>query len=270
MRNLLRFIIQYQFFLLFLLLETISISLIIRHNQYPHVEYINFLQQWQASVNKKLNQISQYIRLREINEQLTIENEKLKNQLVYYTSQTKFQNQQNILVPYEYIIARVIDNSVNKPYNYIMLDRGKADGVEPQMAVIAPDGLVGMIEAVSDHYAIVIPLLNKKFKVSAKFKKSHYFGSFEWSGTHYLKGYLNDIPLHVSFNKGDTIVTSGFSKIFPEGILIGTVDDFSASTGTFYQITVKLSTDFKRLHYVYIIKDFTRKEKQELENQLNP
>lgn len=271
MRSILRFIIQYQFLVVFLLLEIVSFSLIVRYNHYHRVEYINIIQQWHASIAQKKQNIIQYLKLKNINDRLIRENEQLLNQIAFYRNNQviKATHSEIDRYPYRFISAQVINNSVNKPYNYITINKGRKNGIKPQMAVICNDGIVGIVEAVSDNYAIVISALNKNFKLSAKFKKNNYFGSFEWPGSNYRYGILTDIPLHVNIVKGDTIVTSGFSAIFPEGIPVGIVEEYSVTFGTFYNVNIRLLTDFKNLFYVYVIEDKDKFEKLELEKVLS-
>lgn len=270
MRNILQFLIKYQFLLLFLLLETIAISLVIRYNYYHQIAYLNFAQKWHASISLKKERARQYLKLKTINEKLVAENEKLRNELEYYKKlYTRYPHKASgDSSDIHLLAARVINSSVNLPFNYLTIDKGSEAGVVPNMAVICDQGIVGVVIATSQHYALVMPVLNKKFKVSAKFKKNNYFGSFEWPGTNYRMGTLNDIPLHVPVNPGDTIVTSGYSHIFPEGIMIGVVKDYDVSLGTFYSINVRLSTDFKNLYYVYLISDSKQAERMKLENSI--
>ncbi|MCX7986098.1 MAG: rod shape-determining protein MreC [Bacteroidales bacterium] len=270
MRNILQFLIKYQFLLLFLLLETIAISLVIRYNYYHQLSYLNFAQKWHASVSLKKERIKQYLKLKTVNERLVAENESLRNELAFYKKAFNKQSEQRNIdsTNLRFLVAKVINSSVHLPYNYLTLDKGTEEGVQPNMAVICDQGIVGVVIAVSKHFSVVMPVLNKKFRVSAKFKKNNYFGSFEWSGNNYRIGVLNDIPLHVPVAKGDTIITSGYSNIFPEGIMIGVVEDFSVSMGTFYSINVRLTTDFKNLYYVYLITDNSLNERTTLENSV--
>jgi rod shape-determining protein MreC len=270
MRNLLQFLIKYQFLLLFLLLESISISLVVRYNHYHQISYLNFAQQWHARLSLKKERIRQYMKLKEVNERLVAENESLRNSLEYYkklnaacVSKTGADSSD-----IHFLVARVINSSVHLPYNYLTIDKGEEAGVKPNMAVVCDQGIVGVVVATSKHFAVVMPVLNRKFRVSAKFKKNNYYGSFEWSGTNYRTGVLNDIPLHVPIARGDTIVTSGYSNLFPEGLMIGIVEDYTVSMGTFYSINVRLSTDFKNLYYVYLISDNKLSERVTLENSV--
>ena len=270
MRNILQFLIKYQFLLLFLLLEGISISLVVRYNHYHQISYLNFAQQWYARLSFKKEQIRQYMKLKEVNERLVAENESLRNSLEYYKKlYSAYMPKSNVdRSDVHFLVARVINSSVHLPYNYLTIDKGEEAGIKPNMGVVCDQGIVGVVVATSKHFAVVMPVLNRKFKVSAKFKKNNYYGSFEWSGTDYRTGVLSDIPLHVPITRGDTIVTSGYSNFFPEGLMIGIVEDYAISMGTFYSINVRLSTDFKNLYFVYLISDDKLSERMTLENSV--
>lgn len=268
MRNLLRFLVNNQFILLFLLLETIAITLVVKNNNYQGAQYNQLSYVINGYLSQKKNSFFQYLSLSDVNGELADENARLKNELerlrmIKEVSFVDTLRQEH----FGYISARVVYNSVNKQYNYIILNKGANSGIKPDMAVICPDGVVGIIQSVSENYSSVISMLNRNIKVSSKFKKNSYFGSFEWSGVNYRTGDLKEIPLHVDLKKGDTIITSGFSAIFPEGISVGYVKEFDVKGGNFFDITVELSTDFKNLSYVYVINNNYKKEFQELLNK---
>jgi rod shape-determining protein MreC len=269
MRNLLRIIINNQFLLLFLIFEIISISFVVHNNNYHQGRYFSASQNIHGYFSRKKEKMLQYLSLREINLQLADENARLKNELeqLRQTPPTKISIVKDTAHKqmYSYITARVVNNSVNKQYNYLMVDKGSLDSIKPEMAVISPNGVVGIVESVTDRYALIISLLNRNLKVSAKIKKNNYFGAFEWSGTSYKRGLLTDIPLHVQLAKGDTIITSGFSSTFPEGIMLGYISDFSNPGGNFYDIDLDISNDFKNLSYVYIVTSFRKEEQKQLE-----
>jgi rod shape-determining protein MreC len=167
---------------------------------------------------------------------------------------------------YIYRTAKIINNSVNKQLNYITLNKGSLHGIEPEMAVVSVDGVVGVVKSVSNNYSTVISLLNNRLKVSAKFKKNDYFGSLSWDGVDYRKAKLYDIPFHVKVSVGDTIVTSSYSAVFPEGIVMGTVDEvIPSSGGNFQEIKVLLSNDFRSLSYVKVVGDLLKEERIILE-----
>jgi rod shape-determining protein MreC len=166
---------------------------------------------------------------------------------------------------YLYLTSRVINNTVNKQYNYITLDRGSSSGIEPDMAVINSDGIVGIVKSVTGNYSGVMSVLNREFTVSGKIRKNGYYGPMSWTGKNTGFATLIDIPHHVVIAKGDTIVTSGFGGVFPEGYLIGIIEDFRLKGGNYYEINVRLSNDFRKLSYVQVIKNITRQEIDSLE-----
>ncbi|MBA7716510.1 hypothetical protein ES703_125583 [subsurface metagenome] len=169
---------------------------------------------------------------------------------------------------FDFIGARVINNSTNKQYNFITLNKGKRHGIQPGMAVICDNGIVGVVKESTENYSSVVSVLNREFFPNAMIKRNRYFGYIEWSGRRYDKVILKEIPVHVEVLSGDTIVTSGHSSIFPEGILIGTVEKFELAEGIFYDITVDLSTDFKNLTNVLVAKNLIKEEQIQLEEEV--
>jgi rod shape-determining protein MreC len=224
-----------------------------------------------GTFHEKASQLENYLDLREKNENLVKENVELKNFIAknITTRQDTFSVQTDTIdeQQFKYIEARVINNSVNKQHNFITLNKGAANGIEPEMGVMSREGLVGVVKGVSEHFSTVISLLNSELKISAKHKKSGYFGSLNWDGRNYLYANLKEIPLHTKLNPGDTILTSGYSTIFPEGILIGYVDSWQQTGGSFNNIKVRLSTDFKRISEVYVIKNLFKEEQSKLEEE---
>ena len=179
---------------------------------------------------------------------------------------TLWQGIDSISTDYIYKTAEIINSSFNKTKNYITINKGTLEGINSEMAVCSGDGVIGIVERVSRHYAKVLPLINANLRVSAKIKKNGYYGSLQWDGNDYRYSFLNDIPFHVNAEVGDTIVTSGFSSIFPEGKLIGFVESVNKETANFLTIKVKLATDFKKISDVYVIANTRKQEQQQLED----
>ena len=204
-----------------------------------------------------------------MNESLANENILLKNRLEEYEllRDTIIHGTvvQDSIPVYEYIWAKQVNATYNRTKNYITLNRGRKNGLQKEMAVCTPEGIVGLIQDLSDHFAVVIPLINVDSRISAKIKKNNYYGSLQWDGNDYAYSYLNDIPYHVEVNAGDTIVTSGLSKIFPEGIVVGFVESVDKETANFLKIKVKLAVDFKRINHVYVILNNKKNEQTSLE-----
>jgi rod shape-determining protein MreC len=172
--------------------------------------------------------------------------------------------------PYDVIAAKVVNNSVMYLSNYITINKGSADGISSDMCVVSERGVVGIVSTVAEHYSTVLPLLNPRFRLSCKVLGSNYFGSMSWDGRSARYAQLDELPRHVEFNEGDTIVTSGFSAIFPEGILVGKVSSFDERQrdDNFYSLTVKLATDFYRLSSVMVIRNYHRDEQLQLEEEV--
>ncbi len=270
MRNLLRFLVKYHFFLLFLILEAIAVSMGVQYNLYQRARFVSVTENISSFFNESISAFSDYFHLVETNRKLSLENTRLKNRLqrVYRSDDLFFFGEHDTLHRQKYFFtsARVINNSVNRMHNYLTLDKGREQGIRPEMGVICPEGIVGITEGVTKNFCSVISLLNTNFHVSAKLKKNDYFGTLSWDGQDYRRAVLQDIPYHVSVEPGDTVVTSGYSAVFPEGIMIGTVEKARVENGNFYVVTIKLSTDFKHLVYVDVISNLQKKERQKLES----
>lgn len=270
MRNLIRFLVKNRFFFFFLLLEFVAISLLVQNNGYQSAKFFNSSNFLVGNLYSSVNGFKDYFNLKEVSDELAEQNLELQATSVGSFSKmfggTVQINDTSYLQLYTYTLAKVVNNSVNKQRNYLTLNRGAINGVEEGMSVITPSGIVGIVKSVSNHYASVMSVLHNDIKISGKIKKSGYFGSLIWEGDNYRLAKLSDIPNHVEMNIGDTVVTSGYSTIFPENVLIGTVKDFSLPEGnSFYDVTVQFSTDYKSLAYVFVVKNLMKGEQQELE-----
>ena len=272
MRNFFRFIIRYHAFLLFLLLESLCFYFIFNYSRFHHDIFVSSSNKTTGIIYEKFSGVVEYFFLRQVNNELAAENAYLRSQMpsTFEQSRDYFKSTYDTLAhqAFRYRSARVVNNSVNKHFNYLTLDKGALEGVQPDMGVISTRGLVGVVLNVSDHYSTVISLLNTRLKISARLKETGFFGSLEWDGRSYRHARLNEIPAHASPSVGDAVVSSGFSSIFPENILIGTIDEVSLDEGKgFYDIKVLLSVDFKKLHYVEVIEKYFGPEQRELENR---
>ena len=269
MKEIIKLILKYHFTIIFILLEIVSFSLIIRHNEYQRAIFSESASTLFGNISSTITSIKDYFRLKEINESLAKENILLKNRLEAYEFLQDTIIQRTVVegsIPvYEYIGAKQGNATYNRTKNYITLNRGRKNGLQKEMAVCTPEGIVGLIQDLSDHFAVVIPLINVDARISAKIKKNNYYGSLQWDGNDYAYSYLNDIPYHVEVNAGDTIVTSGLSKIFPEGIVVGYVESVDKVTANFLKIKVKLAVDFKRINHVYVILNNKKNEQTSLE-----
>lgn len=271
MRSLLNFLLRFHFFILFILIEVFSISLLVNNNHFHKASFVNFTRQLAGNLYEKSAKLKQYMSLAKENNRLSEENTRLLNiiESSYKSDEIFFRSVSDTVFNqrYRYTSARIINNSINKKHNFLTLDKGTLQGLKPEMAVVSDGSVVGIVNGVSDNYATVISLLNLDLRISSKIKKNGFFGSLNWDGHGYQTATLNEIPLNAKIQVGDTIVTSGFSSIFPEGILIGYVVDFEEKGGSFYEIEVQLSTDFKRLDNVNVIGNLLQLEKVNLETQ---
>ena len=269
MKEIIKLILKYHFTIIFILLEIVSFSLIIRHNEYQRAIFSENASTLFGNISSTVTSIKDYFHLKEINESLAKENILLKNRLEAYEFLRDTIIHRTVVggsIPvYEYIGAKQVNATYNRMKNYITLNRGRKNGLQKEMAVCTPEGIVGLIQDLSDHFAVVIPLINVDARISAKIKKNNYYGSLQWDGNDYSYSYLNDIPYHVEVNAGDTIVTSGLSKIFPEGIVVGYVESVDKVTANFLKIKVKLAVDFKRINHVYVILNNKKNEQTSLE-----
>ena len=212
----------------------------------------------------------EYFSLKEVNQQLANENLELRNRLNLISSKLdtalvtkELRGEQQ----YFFVPSRVVHNSIYDQYNYLTLDKGRKQGVFRNMGVISDGGLVGIVLESSANFATVIPVINRDFKLSAKIKSSNYAGILQWEGDSPRSAVLTEIPFHVNLALGDTILTSGFSSIFPEGIEVGIIETFSLDKGNFYDIKISLFTDFQRLYHVNVIRNYRQEEQLNLENQ---
>lgn len=274
MRGLLRYVLRNYAFLLFLLLEVAAFVLIFNFNSYQKSKYLNSSNYFVASVYNSFNSVTNYFGLATVNRELAEENARMRSLLNNSRQLAALRDlgmtaANGIDTVYQYIAARVINNSVNKQQNFITLNKGRKHGVSPDQGIINADGIVGVVTQVSESYSIGFSVLNQRWGVSAKLKKSGTFGPLAWDGQDYRQANLMEIPFHVVLTKGDTVVTSSYSSVFPEGVMIGTVAWFEKPDGeNYYRIKVDLSTNFKALSFVELVDNVKKPEIQLLEKLL--
>ena len=260
-------------FFLFVMLEIIALFLVFNYNNYQKVKYLNSSNSVTGSIFNTFNSVISYFELAKINQELAEENAKLRSQM-QTESPGAFVVEKEIpvFVPadsalFQFVSAKVINNSVKRPFNYITLNKGRKDGIKPDQGIISASGVVGVVTNVSESYSMGLSVLNQRWSVSSKLKKNGFLGSLLWDGDDYRFAELKEIPFHVELQVGDTIITSGYSSIFPEGVLIGAIESFDKPAGkNYYDISVKLFTDFKALSYVEVIDNKNREEIKGLEN----
>ena len=255
MYNLIRFIQKHHFVLLFLVLEVLCIVFMTLTQNFHRQKRINTTNDIVGRIYETGTSVGDYFRLGKINRELAEENALLRRQLAVTVDTTKsYLDTINADTIYEFIPARVVNNTVNRPNNYILIDKGAADGIEKDMGVISSSGIVGIVADVSQHYASVMSLLHSYTTISVRFKDSGQLANLRWETTNYRYGMVDDIPTHLRLQKGDTIVTSSYSFIFPENLMAGTVMELIPSpSGTLNKAKVKFATDFSTLKNVYVI-----------------
>ncbi|MDD3741462.1 MAG: rod shape-determining protein MreC [Bacteroidales bacterium] len=262
MKNLLNFIIKYAFTLVFILIEILCFVLIFTQNSYHRFSFVNSSNRITATISQRWNSVVEYTKLKSINDSLALENERLMNNLEKYR---KYEIPAIERSGYQYISAKIVSSTVNRNQNYITIDKGRNHGIEPEMGVIGPNGIVGIVVSTSNKYSTILPVINLNSKISVKLEKNDYFGSLYWESQKVNQASLSEIPGYVSVQKGDIVVTSGFSAIFPDGIPVGSINSFVKNKSTdFYEITVDLFTDFNNLSYVYVIINSNRNEQLEM------
>jgi rod shape-determining protein MreC len=213
--------------------------------------------------------ISHYFTLASSNDALVKENARLRakieNSYVKYEHQTFQFNDTIYKQQFEYIDAKVIQKTINKRNNYFMLNKGRMHGVTNNMAVICPNGIVGVVVNVSTNFSLVMSVLHQDSRPNIKDSRTKISGTLVWEGGNYSMGKLVDIPSSIPLKIGDTIVTSGFSQDFPEGIPVGTIKSFKKDKGTgFYVVNIKFAADYNKLEYVYVVKNFFKEEQTQL------
>lgn len=272
MRSLLNFLFRSKTLILFLVLEAVALVMISSSHNYHQTVFYGIARNISGVVSDGLDKGRSYFRLRQINEELVNENMMLRRQIESLTAATPagFVPVRDSVnkVNYTYLSAKVINNSVNKQKNFITLDKGSRHGVTNGMGVASSEGVVGVVVGVSRNYSEVMSLLNTGFRLSASIARNDYFGSLAWNGTSYRFATLSEIPHHVSVSEGDTIVTSGYSAIFPAGLLVGTLTGEQKRGGDFVSLKVLLSADFKKLTNVYVIGNLTKEERNKLEEEV--
>ena len=261
MNNLLNFFVKHSAWFIFAIYVILSLVLLFRDNPYQQSVYLTSANSVSAAVYKAFNSVTSYFHLRDINESLQERNAalemeliELRNQMADLALQSPDSLHQPALSQYSFVMAQVISNSIAQPNNYITINRGFIDGVKPEMGVIDQNGVVGIVNVVGPHAARVISLLNPHMRLSCKLKNNNFYGSLVWDGKSPRFAVLEELPKHVEYQKGDTIVTSGYSAVFPEGIIVGTVEGLARDlSDSFVSLRIKLTTNFSQLSSVRVI-----------------
>lgn len=274
MRNLLDFLSRHNHWFVFLMLEVISFVLLFHYNSYQGSVWFSSANAVSGKVFEWNSAVGQFFSLTDVNRKLTERNIYLEREVEMLTEQINKANkdttaiermQQSVMKGYETIPAKVVNSSLDKANNLITIDKGAADGVKKDMGVVSGTGIVGIVYLTSDHYSVVIPVLNQQSNISCTIKGRGYFGYLNWSGGSPEYAYINDIPRHAHFRLGDYIITSGYSSVFPAGILVGRIKHvYNSEDGMSYRLKITLSTDFARLRDVCVINDKEMDKKLEI------
>lgn len=280
MRNLLNYLLRNSAWFLAIILIAFSIFLVFKHNSYQRSVYLSSANKVSSQFYGVSNNVTSFFSLKRNNNELlnrTAELERtvqlLKKQIVTLTADTStigaFTLDSIVPAQFEFIPADVINISVSKLNNYITIDKGSLDGVRPDMGVISTAGVVGVVRNVSKHSAVIIPIINPMFRLGAKLRNSENFGSIAWDGRNANEAQLREVPKHELFAVGDTVVT-GFSRIFPEGIIVGFTKEIGISPDdNFNTFNINLATNFHTLQHVLIIDDRYHQERTALESSIN-
>jgi rod shape-determining protein MreC len=276
MERLFYFIYQYRAFFTFLVLEVFCFWLVVKNNEYQGTQFFNSSNTIVASVNGFSQSVRDYFLLSNVNATLSAENAGLRRELETYHQQTYLTDSvapppdSSRIKRFDFVSAKVVNNHVDLTKNFITINKGRDAGIKPGMAVISPLGAVGKVKLVSEHYGVVTSLLHIDVMVSSVLKRTGHFGSVQWDGRDPGIIRFNFIPRHVKPLVGDTVVTSGFNSVFPEGIMVGTVSEVNLSNEALtYDLRVKLSQDFRKLSFLTVVKSMYKSEQDSLEQVVN-
>lgn len=273
MKDLLNFFLTHSRWFTFAFYAVVSLLLLFSRNPYQHSVFLTSASTVGSTVHECVASVTDYFDLKDINHDLEGRNAALEMEVIALREQLNAMQMeygknaqiQAAVRKYETIGAHVISNSLSAPNNYITINRGSAEGLEPEMGVVDHNGVVGVVNVVGRHAARVISLLNPDMKLSCKLRATDYFGTMTWDGHDPEHAVLKELPKHGEYNVGDTVITSGYSAIFPEGIIVGTVEKKIKNTDSFASLVVKLATNFSQLSDVRVIKNPARAEMKELD-----
>ena len=278
-RNLIDFLIKYSTWFVFAFYVILSCIFLFDKNPYQHHIYMTSAGKLTAGIYDLSHNITSYFNLRETNEELQVQNARMEEELLGMKARLQLYEERyhadtmtvtEPLRPFRFIIASVINNSIHKPYNYITINKGAKDGIRPEMGVVDQNGIVGVVNIVGDNYSRLISLLNPNFRLSCKVKGNDAFGSLVWDGKDPQIALLEELPRHTVYTTGDTVITSGYSAMFPEGIPVGIVSGSEKTIDdNFYTLRVTLLTDFSRLATVRVISSDISDSIRKVETDVN-
>lgn len=275
MHELFSFFIRWSKWFVFVFFVALSCALLFSGNPYQHHVYLTSANSVASGIYNMRNSVASYFDLREINEDLNLRNAALESEVLALREQIREADARiqsdtmhlpGVLAQYNFVVAHVISNSIARAHNYITINKGSDDGIAPEMGVIDRNGVVGIVNVTGPHSARIISLLNPHFKLSCKIKGSEHFGSLVWDGNDPQRAILEELPKHTIFHKGDTIVTSGYSAVFPEGLPVGTIEGTArGADDNFFTLRIKLLTDFTALSTVKVISNTDLQEIRSIE-----
>ena len=261
--NLLDFIRKYNFVLLFVLFEAVSILLLFRFNSYQGSVWFSAANGGVAAVNGLYTDVVDYLNLKEVNRELTDQNvalqretELLRQALTTATNDTTLTEKlmRQRLEGYTLLPAKVVSNSAERADNYLVIDKGEDDGVKPEMGVVGGGGVVGIVYLTGKHHSLVIPVTNRKSSISCRVRVQNYFGYLQWDGRSMISAFVDDVPRYAKVQLNQAVETSGYSAVFPPGIFVGRIHKISNSAdGQSYRLDVTLGTNFANLRDVSVV-----------------
>lgn len=263
MHNLLDFIRKYSYFFLFVLLEVVSFALLFKFNNYQGSVWLSAANGAVACVNGLYEDGVSYVRLRDVNRQLTdqntalqLQNEQLRDALHDATRDTTLTERLMLehLKGYTLIPAKVVTNTLDPVNHYLVIDRGEAEGIRPEMGVVGGGGVVGIVYLTGTHHSLIIPVTNRKSSISCRVRGQNYFGYLQWDGRNLLSAYVDDVPRYARVSKGQAVETSGYSAVFPPGLFVGRIREIrNSADGQSYRLDVTLGTNFANIRDVSVV-----------------
>lgn len=283
MRTILEFLRRYNYLFLFLVLEAVSFTLLFRFNSYQGNVWLTAAGRVTARLNALYGEGESYLNLRYVNSDLVRrnillqqQNEKLREALAKKGGTSHFIDSltQQAAADLSMTAANVVSSITQRRNNYIVVNRGTADGIRPEQGVVGGQGVVGIVYLCEEHNSLVIPLTNRRSNLSCRVRGGNYFGSLTWDGKDLRYATLDDIPRYAKVKKDDIVETSGFSAVFPPGLFVGRVTEVrNSSDGQSYTLIVHLGADFSTLRDVNIISTSYKAETDSLRQraaQLEP
>ena len=273
MRNLIFLFVRYGGFISFCILELLCLYLVVRYNGKQNKIFLNSSSVISGFLYEQTDQLAKFWNLSEVNDSLAASNARLRAELrdvqfretILEDSVSKEIYSQR----YKFIAAEIVNNSVTRHNNHLTINRGSNHGISERMGVFDDEGIVGVVRQAGPRFSTVMSVLHRESRVTAAVKRNNYFGPIVWRGNNPRYVTLSDVPKHADLVKGDTIQTSGYSTIFPAGLMIGTIDTFWLEPGSnFYTIEVLLSNDLSQAKYVYVVNDLMKGELEKLEEEV--